>query len=338
MNENFNPIFQITSRLLNLATSISETIAVIDVKNKNYDDLRLRKENRIKSIQSSLAIENNTLSIEQVTAILNGKIVLAPMKDIQEAKNAIRAYDLISQLDPYSIDDLCKAHGVMTEAVVSESGHFRSGGVGIIDQKAGLVLHTAPPANMVYELASNLLTWISETDLHPLIASSIFHYEFEFIHPFADGNGRMGRLWQTLLLSKWKMVFAWIPVESIIKKHQAEYYQAIRQSTAENNSAIFAEFMLSAIKEAVEEMATDYETDYETDYVSRLVHALGDKELSAAQLMTKLGLSGIPNFRKVYLNPALEKGVIERTIPDNPRHRNQKYRRKQYREPTKREI
>lgn len=325
--EKYQPPFTINNKIINLTSEISGLVSEIKIKNGNHDDLRLRRENRIKSIQSSLAIENNTLSVEQITAILNGKRVLAPQRDIQEAENAIKAYDLLPELDPYSIDDLRKAHLAMGFAVVEEAGNFRSSGVGIINPKTGEVKHMAPPANMVYELVSNLLSWLHFTDFHPLIASSIFHYEFEFIHPFTDGNGRTGRLWQTLILSKWQSVFSWIPIETIIREHQNEYYEKIQQSTRENEIAFFVEYMLLTIKTAIEKMISDYDDDYESDYVNKLMQVLGDRELSTPQLMGLLNLSHATNFRKNYLLPALEKKLIERTVPDKPKSKNQKYRK-----------
>lgn len=324
--EKYEPPFKLTNRLVNLAAEISGQVGALEVINKNWDNFQLRRENRIKSIQSSLAIENNSLSLEQVTAILNGKRVIAPPKDIKEAENAIAAYNLIPELDPYSIDDLKKAHLTMTAAVVQEAGNFRSGGVGVFDQ-TGKVMHTAPPAGMVYELISNLLNWVKETDLHPLIASSIFHYEFEFIHPFADGNGRMGRLWQTLLLSKWKPIFAWLPIERIIKEHQSGYYQSLRQATTQTDSGIFAEFMLEAIKQTVKQNISDQDNDQVSDQVKNLLGVLGTRSYTAIELMEALKLSHRATFRKNYLSPALELGLIERTIPDKPNSKNQKYRR-----------
>lgn len=317
--------------MVNLAAEISAKVAVLTIKNKSHDALRLRRENRIKSIQSSLAIENNTLSLEQVTAVIQGKRVLAPPKDILEAQNAFVAYELIGRLHPYSVESLLVAHGKMMNMLVDDAGWFRSGEVGVfnVDKQTGerRLIHQAPPADLVHEHIVNLLRWVEQTDLHPLISSSIFHYEFEFIHPFSDGNGRMGRLWQTVLLANWQSVFAWMPIESIIRKRQSEYYDKIRETTAKQNDGIFAEFMLDAILEAVTAVNTDYDTDHDTDYVSRLMNVLGDREMSTPQIMEKMGLSHVPNFRKVYLNPALERGLIERTIPDKPRSRNQKYRR-----------
>ena len=193
------------------------------------------------------------------------------------------------------------------------------------------LIHQAPPARFLYSHIENLVGWLKKTDIHPLIASSIFHNEFEFIHPFADGNGRMGRLWQTVLLVKWQPVFAWLPIESMIREQQQEYYECISETTRKQNGAIFAEFMLEVISEAVKQTSTDHirdhDSDYDNDSVGRLLRVIGNKEMSTPELMEKLGLAHMPNFRKKHLNPALERGLIERTIPDKPRRRNQKYRK-----------
>lgn len=339
MEENYSPPFTPSNRLVNLAAEISAQVAVLNIANKSYDDLRLRRENRIKSIHSSLAIENNTLTIEQVTAVIQGKPVIAPPKDILEAKNAFSAYELIGQLEAYSIRDVLKAHSVMLNMLIDDAGRFRTGEVGVFsvnkESNTTHLIHQAPPAHFVYSHIENLFGWLKKTDIHPLIASSIFHYEFEFIHPFADGNGRMGRLWQTVLLAKWQPVFAWLPIESMIRERQQEYYQCISETTLKQNGAIFAEFMLELILEAVKQTSTDYDNDHDSDYdsdydddpVERLLHTLGNKEMSTPELMKKLGLTHVPNFRKNYLNPALERGLIERTIPDKPKSRNQRYRK-----------
>lgn len=216
------------------------------------DNPTLRRNSRIRTIHASLAIEQNTLSIEQVTAVLNGKRIIAPPKDIAEVKNAFEIYEHLEKLDPYSVDDLLSAHGVMMRGLVDEAGEFRSRPVGVVDQE-GRVLHfgTLPP--YVPQLMSELLEWTKSSDVHMLIRSCVFHYEFELIHPFSDGNGRMGRLWHTLLLSKWNPVFAWLPVESIIHDRQQEYYGAINASNDAGESTVFIEFMLSAIKASLME-------------------------------------------------------------------------------------
>ena len=207
----------------------------------------LRRTNRIRTIHGSLAIEQNTLSLEQVTAVLNGKQVLAPPKDIAEVKNAYEIYERLDELDPYSVDDLLTAHGIMTRGLVDESGVFRSKPVGVVDQE-GHALHFGTLPQYVPDLVTELLDWVKNSDVHMLIRSCVFHYEFELIHPFADGNGRVGRLWHTLLLSKWNPAFAWLPVESIVHERQQEYYEAINTSNDAGESTVFIEFMLSAIK------------------------------------------------------------------------------------------
>lgn len=207
----------------------------------------LRRSNRIRTIHGSLAIEQNTLSLEQVTAVLNGKHVLAPPKDIAEVKNAYEIYERLDEMDPYSVDDLLTAHGIMTRELVDESGMFRTRPVGVVDQE-GRVLHFGTLPQYVPDLVMELLDWVKNSDVHMLIRSCVFHYEFELIHPFADGNGRVGRLWHTLLLSKWNQAFAWLPVESIIHDRQEEYYAAINVSNDAGESTVFIEFMLSAIK------------------------------------------------------------------------------------------
>ncbi len=250
--KNNEPPFEITNSILEEITQIAELVGQISISSKHTITPMLRRSNQIKSIYSSLAIEQNTLSLEQVTAVINGKRVLAPPKDITEVKNAYEIYEMLDLLNPYSLDDLLNAHAVMTRELVEESGCFRSGGVGVVD-KNGNILHFGTLPAYVPDLTMKLLEWVKESDFHILIKSCVFHYEFELIHPFADGNGRIGRLWQTLLLSKWKPIFAWIPVESIIHNRQAEYYNAINQSNFEGRSTKFIEFMLSAIKEALTE-------------------------------------------------------------------------------------
>ena len=207
----------------------------------------MRRTNRIRTIHGSLAIEQNTLTLEQVTAVLNGKQVLAPPKDIAEVKNAYEIYERLEELDPYSVDDLLTAHSIMTRSLVDESGVFRSKPVGVVDQE-GHVLHFGTLPQYVPDLVMELLDWVKSSDVHMLIRSCVLHYELELIHPFTDGNGRVGRLWHTLLLSKWNPAFAWLPVESMIHARQPEYYAAINASNDAGESTVFIEFVLSAIK------------------------------------------------------------------------------------------
>jgi len=226
---------------------IAELVGKLTSTNQLSANPTLRRTNRIRTIHGSLAIEQNTLSLEQVTAVLNGKQVLAPPKDIAEVKNAYEIYERLEELDPYSVDDLLTAHGIMTRGLVDESGVFRSKPVGVVDQE-GHVLHFGTLPQYVPNLVMELLDWVKNSDVHMLIRSCVFHYEFELIHPFANGNGRVGRLWHTLLLSKWNPAFAWLSVESIIHDRQQEYYEAINASNNAGESTVFIEFMLSAIK------------------------------------------------------------------------------------------
>ena len=244
---NKKPPFEITNTMIHEIAEIAELVGKLTSTNQLSANPTLRRTNRIRTIHGSLAIEQNTLSLEQVTAVLNGKQVLAPPKDIAEVKNAYEIYERLEELDPYSVDDLLTAHGIMTRGLVDESGVFRSKPVGVVDQE-GHVLHFGTLPQYVPNLVTELLDWVKNSDVHMLIRSCVFHYEFELIHPFANGNGRVGRLWHTLLLSKWNPAFAWLPVESIIHDRQQEYYEAINASNNAGESTVFIEFMLSAIK------------------------------------------------------------------------------------------
>ena len=244
---NKKPPFEITNTMIHEIAEIAELVRKLTSTNQLSANPTLRRTNRIRTIHGSLAIEQNTLSLEQVTAVLNGKQVLAPPKDIAEVKNAYEIYERLEELDPYSVDDLLTAHGIMTRGLVDESGVFRSKPVGVVDQE-GHVLHFGTLPQYVPNLVMELLDWVKNSDVHMLIRSCVFHYEFELIHPFANGNGRVGRLWHTLLLSKWNPAFAWLPVESIIHDRQQEYYEAINASNNAGESTVFIEFMLSAIK------------------------------------------------------------------------------------------
>lgn len=254
------PPFRITPRILNAVAEISRLTGSLSVRDQLSVNPTLRRANRIRTIHGSLAIEQNTLSLEQVTAVLNGKRVLAPPKDIAEVRNAYEIYDRLEELDPYSVKDLLTAHGILTRGLVEESGMFRTRPVGVVDAK-GRVLHFGTLPQYVPGLVMELLDWTKHSDLHILVRSCVFHYELELIHPFADGNGRMGRLWHTLLLSKWNPAFAWLPVESIIHDRQQEYYDAINASNDAGESTVFIEFMLSAIQTALGEVSRTGEPD-----------------------------------------------------------------------------
>lgn len=249
---NKKPPFEITEAALSDVMEISELVGKISSTQNLSTSSILRRQNRIRTIYSSLAIEQNTLSLEQVTAVLSGKRVLAPPKDIAEVKNAYEIYDHLAELNPYSIDDLLLAHRTMMQGLVHEAGEFRSRPVGVVDNQ-GNVLHFGTLPQYVPYLMEELVQWTESSPFPLLIKSCVFHYEFEVIHPFADGNGRIGRLWHTLLLSKWNPLFAWLPIESIIHDHQVEYYAAINQSNAQGEGTAFIEFMLGIIKEALQE-------------------------------------------------------------------------------------
>ena len=244
---NKKPPFEITNQIIDYVAEIAELVGRLTVTSPLSTSPTLRRANRIRTIHGSLAIEQNTLSLEQVTAVLNGKQVLAPPKDIAEVKNAFEIYERLDELDPYSVDDLLTAHGIMTLGLVEESGMFRSRPVGVVDSE-GYGLHLGTLPQYVPDLVMELLDWTKTSEVHMLIRSCVFHYELELIHPFADGNGRVGRLWHTLLLSKWNPAFVWLPVESIIHDRQQDYYAAINASNDAGESTVFIEFMLSAIK------------------------------------------------------------------------------------------
>ena len=324
--DKYVPPYDITEDMLEITSEITEELG----KLSNVNDLerlpRLRRVNRIKSIQSSLAIENNTLSLEQVTDVIDGKRVLGPESDIVAVKNAFEVYKKLSEFDPYSLDDLKKAHGIMMGGLLLGAGELRTDSVGVFNEQ-GKVIHVAPPQEMVPELMKQLFDWLSNSKANMLIRSSVFHYEFEFIHPFGDGNGRTGRLWQTALLASWKPVFEWIPIESIIKDNQEEYYRAISLSTAEGKSNRFILFMLGIIKKAVSELARDTRNhqSHISNQIKALMSVIEVYPMSALELMGKLGLKSRVTFRKNYLQPALEAGLIAMTDPDNPTNRNQRY-------------
>ena len=313
------PPCTITPAILDLSIRIGEALGRAEEAAAG-EDLRLRRINRIRTIRGSLAIEGNTLTEDEIATILDGRPVIAPPREIQEVRNAFGVYDAFPRWNPASEADLLRAHEMLMVGLLDAPGRYRRGGVAVAG--GGQVRHIGPPADRVPHLMSNLLAWLGGTDEHPLIASAVFHYEFEFIHPFEDGNGRMGRLWQTLILTRWNPLFAWIPVESLIHARQSDYYAAIRESSAKGESTPFITYMLEAIHEAT---STPQVTPQITPQVIRLLSVLKG-EMSARQILHALGLSDRKSFRERYLLPALEHALVEMTRPESPTAKNQRYR------------
>lgn len=326
MNSNYTPPYRLTDEMLELVSEIMENLGKLNNLNELEKLPRLRRVNRIKSIHSSLSIENNTLSLEQVTDVINGRKVLGPKEDILAVQNANLAYREIENINPYEINDLLKIHGIMMKGLVGNAGKMRTGQVGVINTE-GKVVHLAPPAEFVPNQLNQLFNWMKTTNANMLIKSCVFHYEFEFIHPFEDGNGRMGRLWQTALLANWKPIFAWIPIESIIKENQEEYYKAITISTSEASSNVFILFMLNVISKAIKDIVADTRKHYNhiSDQITALLSVIDTYPQSALELMKKLKLKSRNGFRKNYLNPAIQLGLIGLTEPNKPTSKNQKY-------------
>ena len=321
----YQPPYSISTAILNLVAEIGEIIGRYSALAGQHLTPRLRRENRIRTIQASLAIENNTLTLEQVTAVIEGKKVLGHPREIQEVRNAFAAYEAMEGWNAGSEQDLLAAHGILMRALVDDTGRYRTGGVGIF--RGEQLVHMAPPAERVPELMADLLRWLENTNEHPLVASCVFHYELEFIHPFADGNGRMGRLWQTLILRNWKPLLAYLPVETLIRERQAAYYKVLAEADQRADATNFIEFMLGALLDAIREaVSTDQVIDQVTDQVAELIQAIGTCDFGSKELMKMLGLSHRPTFRDNYLNPALDEGWVERTQPDSPRSPTQRYR------------
>lgn len=324
----YTPPFNLSPIMLSLTSAISEKLGELNLYHNLDAKPHLRRSNRIRSIHSSLTIEANSLSLKEVRDVIAGHEVLGPRNEIQEVKNAYAAYEALPDIDPYSIRELKRIHGIMTQGLVEESGVFRSGEEGVYDGKR--VVFVAPPPQNVPSLMKDLFDWMkrARNDINPLILSSVFHYEFVFIHPFSDGNGRMARLWQTALLSQWRPVFQYLPIESQIEKDQAGYYKAIADCHKMGTSDVFIEFMLRQIDNAfsdILEQAAAKEGRI-SEYVGRLLDAMEyDVPYTANQIMERLGIKSKETLRKNYLNPAIEMSLVQMTDPDKPRSRNQRY-------------
>lgn len=297
----YQPPYKITPKITNLVSQISEAVGSYAYA---HEDLRLHRVNRIKTIKGTLAIEGNTLSTEQITAVLDGKLVVAPINEVQEVRNAIKAYELLDTLNPYKVDNLLKAHATMEAGLIDDAGRFRKGGAGVMAGEQ--IIHYAPDADRVPYLINALFEWLANTDEHPLIASCVFHYEFEFIHPFADGNGRTGRLWQTLILSRWREIFKNLPIENIVYKYQQEYYRAIAVSGGVDGCTPFIEFILGVIAEVVSPQEQPILSTQE-----RILRELQrSPQITRNELAQIIGVS--PDGVKYHLQKLSKEGIIRR--------------------------
>lgn len=322
------PPYQITDKILSLVSFISEKIGRITEHSKLDSKPHLRKNNKIRSIHSSLAIEANSLSLNEVRDVINGRIVMGAQKEIQEVKNAYAAYEQIAELDVYSLVELKRMHGVVTKYIVDASGEFRVGEEGVFNGDKCIFM--APPARFVPSQMEDLFEWmrLNKNTVHPLILSCVFHYEFVFIHPFTDGNGRMARLWHTAILAKWQPIFEFIPIESQIAKFQSGYYDAIAKCHINGNSTAFIEFMLEQTNVILDEITESITSPANniSGYVSRLLALMEyDTPYTANEILNLLGLKSKETLRKNYLLPAIKDGLVMMTEPDKPNSRNQRY-------------
>lgn len=328
MADDYIPPFTISNKMLDLVSDISEKIGKVTSHKGLEGRPHLRRINRIQSIHSSLKIEANSLSLSEVRDVINGHVVVGDQKEILEVKNAYEAYGEIPNVNPYSIENLKRIHGMLTKGTVHESGDFRRGAEGVF--RGDTCIFIAPPAGMVPGLMNALFSWMADQSekLHPLILSAVFHYEFVYIHPFADGNGRMARLWHTAILSKWRSLFEYIPLESQIERFQAEYYEAIGVCQNRGNSDAFIEFMLEMISKVLDETIAQLKSSEEefSEYVRRLLGVMDyDIPYTSKALLEKLGLKSKETLRKNYIDPALGLNLIKMTVPEKPNSRNQRY-------------
>lgn len=293
MDQGYKPPFDITDKIANLTIEICQLIKQFQATTNFSKNPKLRKKNRIKSIYSSLSIEHNSLTEEQVTAVINGIKVIAPQRDILEVQNACSAYENLSKLNPYNISDLLKTHAIMMRGLSTDAGYFRARGVGVY--KGSELIHMGTRPEYVPTLMQQLIDWTKKSKIHPLIKSCIFHYEFEYIHPFSDGNGRTGRLWHTLILSKWEPLFAWLPIESLIYERQSEYYKALAISDNEGKSTKFIEFMLTVIRDVLKKnVGINLETEDGIKKINQgrvLGYLEKNQKASATKTALELGLS-----------------------------------------------
>lgn len=333
------PPFRMTDEIVTLVAETAERIGALSATLDKKRNLRLRRNERIRTIHGSLAIEQNVLTLEQVTAVLNGKPVIAPPKDVEEVRNAYEIYECLDRLDPTETEDLLKAHGVMMRGLIPDAGEFRIRPVGVVNERREIV-HFGTLPDYVPSAVGELMAWLKDTRVHPLVKGCVFHYEFELIHPFSDGNGRIGRLWHTLILSHWNPVFAWLPVESMIYRNQENYYRAINACNDAADSTEFILFMLNVILQTIDEAL---ETS-EGQVLEQVSGQVGDKSwTSRGQVESDALLAfctvprsrgemqvfcGIPSrkvFSHQFLQPLLQAGRLQMTLPDKPNSSRQKY-------------
>jgi Fic family protein len=334
------PPYTITEKAADFLAKIVETAARLEFGTQFKRDIKLHRENRLRTIHSSLAIEGNTLSLNEVTAVIEGKLVAGRQQEVKEVKNAYEAYDKIMTFEPYSVRDFLKAHKLMTGDLVKEAGMFRSGDVGVFD--GDVPIHIGARPQFVPQLIADLFDWARTTDLHPVLKSAILHYEIETIHPFADGNGRMGRLWQTLVLAKWNPIFAWIPMESVLNQNRPEYYDALQIGQHNNDAGKFIEFTLFSLLETLDKMYSEslaspqnehqvkHQDEHQvelSDIQNAVLKALEKKPLSRSEIFAAIGLHGDSRAFKRHIELLLQAGLIKMTIPEKPNSRNQKYTR-----------
>ena len=336
------PPYTITEKAADFLAKIVETVTRLEYGTEFKRNIRLHRENRVRTIHSSLAIEGNSLTLGEVTAVIEGKVIAGAQAEIKEVKNAYEAYDVIMTYDPFSIKDFLKAHKLMTAGLIKESGTFRGGDVGVFD--GDVAIHIGARPQFVPGLMEYLFKWAKESELHPVLKSAVLHYEIETIHPFADGNGRMGRLWQTLLLAKWNAIFAWIPMETILYQNRAQYYQAIEDARKANNSGVFIEFTLLAIYDIItsqeehlvkhqDEHLDEHQDKHQddrnfelNDILLAVLNAIGYKSLSRKEIFIAIGKNNDSRSFKRNIEPLIEVGLIEMTLPGKPTSKLQKYR------------
>ncbi len=328
--DRYIPPYTISNEMVNLVSDISELISSIE-GSLDFKHLPiLRKQNRIRSVHSSCAIEANSLSIDQVEDIIDGKKVVGAYKDIKEVQNALKAYESIEKIDPFKETELLRLHKIMTEGTVAGAGTYRNGEEGVFDGNRCIFL--APPHQNVPSLISSLFQWMSDSrkEVHPLILSSIFHYEFVFIHPFSDGNGRMARLWQSALLGTYKKLFYNMPLENAIKDNQDSYYGAIDICNKAGNSDAFIVFMLKMIERTLKETYKEAEAQlasadpYVTNLLAKMSRGLF---YTSKELLALLNLKSRDTLRVHYLNPAIKSGYLSLEFPKKPTSKRQRYKK-----------